>query len=89
MSDPYTTITSQPRETLEECARILELRGKESQQVCLREKVLQDVSGRVLEVRGMLYAPCAGYSLALGRVWHWPCHQAHGSTARGGVCPGD
>ena len=54
MSDPYTTITSQPRETLEECARILELRGKEVQQVWLRERVLQDVSGRVLEVRGML-----------------------------------
>ena len=50
MSDPYTNITSQSEETLEACARILELRAKESQQVRLRWKILQNVSGRVLEV---------------------------------------
>ena len=50
MSDPYATITSQPKETLVACARILELRGKESEQVRLREEILQGVRGRVLEV---------------------------------------
>ena len=50
MSDPYTTITSQPKETLAACARILEMRGRESEQVRLREEILQGVRGRVLEV---------------------------------------
>ena len=50
MSDPYTTITSQPKETLAACARILEMRGKESEQATLREEILQGVRGRVMEV---------------------------------------
>eukprot|EP00092_Neocalanus_flemingeri_P010690 GFUD01011514.1.p1 GENE.GFUD01011514.1~~GFUD01011514.1.p1 ORF type:complete len:264 (+),score=89.19 GFUD01011514.1:272-1063(+) len=50
MSDPYTTITSQDRETLDDLAGNLELRGKEEQQVRLREEILQNVRGRVMEV---------------------------------------
>ena len=50
MTDPYTTITSQTEETLSTLAGILELRGKEEQQVRLRREILQRVRGRVLEV---------------------------------------
>ena len=50
MPDPYRTITTESEESLAECARVLELRGREEGQVRLREKVLQEVRGRVLEV---------------------------------------
>ena len=47
MPDPYTTITSQTEETLDTLAGILEMRGKEAQQVRLKEKILQTVRGKV------------------------------------------
>ena len=90
MPDPYTTITSQTEETLDTLAGILEMRGKEAQQVRLKEKILQTVRGKVLEVEStnvikvLLTKECM-----IDRLWYWTCHQAPVSSDRGGVSTRD
>ena len=90
MPDPYTTITSQTEETLDTLAGILEMRGKEAQQVRLKEKILQTVRGKVLEVESTnVIKVLLTQEYMIDRLWYWTCHQAPVSSDRCGVSTRD